>query len=597
MSEPFTISRLRAAYRNGETSPGEIVWEIQQRIAAYHDPAVWISRVPDEEVMRRAHALMNDPSAKALPLYGIPFAVKDNIDCLGLPTTAACPEFAYQPQANATVVSRLLAAGAILLGKTNLDQFATGLVGTRSPYGAPRCVFNPGYISGGSSSGSAVAVAAGLATFALGTDTAGSGRVPAAFNNIVGLKPSRGLISTRGVVPACRSLDCVSIFSHNVEYAGLVAGVAEGFDADDPFARTDGQRCFRQGGFVFGILAAKDLEFFGDEEAAALYEKAIGRLTELGGQAIEIDYEPFRASAALLYQGPWVAERYAAIKNFIETRETAVERSVRKIIMGAKIFSAADAFEAQYKLAALRRRVDAEWEKIDVMLLPTVPTHYTVEQIASDPISLNARLGIYTNWVNLLDCCGIAVPAGFRSNGLPFGVSLLAPAFCDRAVSDLANRLQRRTAGGIETPRDMETAAPTILNGSEERISLFVVGAHLTGMPLNNELKERGARFLRSVRTSPDYRLFVLPNTTPAKPGLVHQPNGGGQGIAGEVWSLDARDFGRFVAKIPAPLGIGKIRLDDGAEVSGFLCEAYAIEGAEDISALGSWRHYMNQSS
>lgn len=594
MNESISVSRLRAAYRSGETTPGEVVWKLLQRIKAYHDPSVWISRVPDEEVTRRAHALMNDAAAKSLPLYGIPFAVKDNIDCLGLATTAACPEFAYQPQANAYVVSRLLAAGAILLGKTNLDQFATGLVGTRSPFGAPRCVFNPSYISGGSSSGSAVAVAAGLAAFALGTDTAGSGRVPAAFNNIVGLKPSRGVVSTRGVVPACRSLDCVSIFARSVEDTALVAEVAKGFDADDPFAREGKERFFSQERFRFGVLASKDLEFFGDGEAVALYEKAIGHLSNLGGQAVEIDYDPFRGAAALLYQGPWVAERYAAIKSFIETHENTVERSVRKIITGAKIFSAVDAFEAQYKLAALRRRADAEWEKIDVMLLPTTPAHYSVDEISSDPITLNARLGIYTNWVNLLDCCGIAIPAGFRSNGLPFGVSLLAPAFYDRAVGMLADRLHYRAAGCISAPQTPESVGSNILNDPGGRISLFVVGAHLTGMPLNGELKKLGARFLYSGRTSEDYRLYVLPNTTPAKPGLVYEPKSGGQGIAGEVWSLDAESFGRFVAQIPAPLGIGKVRLDDGAEVSGFLCEAHAVESAEDISAFGGWRQYLS---
>jgi allophanate hydrolase len=592
MNELFSVSRLRAAYRSGETTPGEVVWKLIQRIKAYHDPAVWISRVPDEEVTRRAHALMNDPAAKSLPLYGIPFAVKDNIDCLGLPTTAACPEFAYQPKANAFVVSRLLAAGAILLGKTNLDQFATGLVGTRSPYGAPRCVFNPNYISGGSSSGSAVAVAAGLAAFALGTDTAGSGRVPAAFNNIVGLKPSRGLLSTRGVVPACRSLDCVSIFARGAEDTALVADVAKGFDADDPFSREEKQRFFSQECFRFGVLASKDREFFGDEEAPALYEEAIRHLVDLGGQAVEINYGPFREAAALLYQGPWVAERYAAIKGFIETRENTVERSVRKIITGAKIFSAVDTFEAQYKLAALRRRTDTEWEKLDVMLLPTAPTHYTVDEIASDPITLNARLGIYTNWVNLLDCCGVAIPAGFRSNGLPFGVSLLAPAFCDRAVGVLADRLHHRAAGCISAPP--EGVGSNIASDSGGRISLFVVGAHLRGMPLNGELKQLGAVFLRSAVTSADYRLYVLPDTTPAKPGLVHKPNSGGQGIAGEIWSLDAEGFGRFVAQIPAPLGVGKVRLDDGVEVSGFLCEAYAVEAAEDISAFGGWRQYLD---
>jgi allophanate hydrolase len=443
MAGALTISELQRAYRAGTATPTSVVQDVLARVAAYSDPAVWIARVPEADVMERAAQLTTNRSARSLPLYGIPFAVKDNIDVVGVATTAACPAFAYRPERSATVVEKLLAAGAILIGKTNLDQFATGLAGTRSPYGAPRCVFNADYISGGSSSGSAVAVAADLVPFSLGTDTAGSGRVPAAFNNLVGLKPTRGQVSTFGVVPACRSLDCVSIFTRNVPDAQMVLDVVQGFDEKDPYSRASEDYSFPEAGFRFGILSDEDRQFFGEHENEALYDEAIARLKVLGGEAVQIDYALFRAAAELLYQGPWVAERLAAIQDFFSSHAAEMDPTVRGIIAGAERFSAADAFAGQYRLTELRRATDKQWSGMDVFLLPTAPAQYTVEAINADPITLNARLGTYTNFVNLLDCCAVAIPAGFRRDGLAFGVTLIAPAFYDISLSNLAARMHK----------------------------------------------------------------------------------------------------------------------------------------------------------
>jgi allophanate hydrolase len=589
----FDLQSLRAALRTGDVIPSRIAAEALRRIEDYPDPAVWITRLPNEAVMARAATLEADPKNRDLPLYGVPFAVKDNIDVVGLPTTAACPAFAYEPEESAPVVALLLEAGALLLGKTNLDQFATGLVGTRSPYGAPACVFDKRFISGGSSSGSAVAVAAGLVGFALGTDTAGSGRVPAAFNNIVGLKPTRGLLSTCGVLPACRSLDCVSIFAGTAADADEVAGIAEGFDAADPFSRTGPARAFPQAKIRFGVLGAKDREF--DAEMQSLYDAAITRLAGIGGIPVEFDYAPFAAAGQLLYGGAYVAERYAAIKGFIADHEAEMDLTVREIILGAQAHSAADAFEAQYRLAALRGEAGTQWAKMDVMLLPTAPAQFTFEEVRADPIGRNAQLGHYTNFVNLLDCCAIALPAGFRHDGLAFGVTLIAPGFADRGLARLAARLQHAVAFGIGADRQRPLPQAPVMRPvpSDGKVSLFVVGAHLSGMALNGELTALGAEFDGAIRTAPDYRLFVLPHTVPPKPGLVRAPGTAGPGIEGEVWRLSAEAFGQFVSRIPSPLGIGKILLADGTQVCGFLCEACATADAQEITALGGWRAYI----
>ncbi len=448
----FQLQHLREGYRAKQFSPLDVARQALARIAAHGDPAVWIGKVTTENVMARAEALARlDPVT--LPLYGIPFAVKDNIDCAGLPTTAGCPAFAYSPDRDAVVVARLLDAGAILLGKTNLDQFATGLVGTRSPYGAPRCVFDERYISGGSSSGSAVAVAAALCCFALGTDTAGSGRVPAAFNNIVGLKPTRGLVSTSGVVPACRTLDCVSIFAATASAASEILQIAQGFDAQDAYSRPDQPRALPTGRLRVGVLAPSDYQFFGDDENAGLYGKTVERFAALGHVTVEIDFAPFRDAGALLYEGAWTAERLAATETFLDRHESEMDPSVRTIIAGARKLTAVDAFRGQYRLAAARRATDAEWQKMDILLLPTAPLQETVEAVEADPIARNVRLGCYTNFVNLLDTCAIAVPAGFKANGLAFGVTLIAPAFADQALAAVAEQLHRSGAWGVGKDR------------------------------------------------------------------------------------------------------------------------------------------------
>jgi len=584
---------LQAAYAGG-TTPAEVAEEICRRIDAHRDNPIWISRVPREELLQRAHALAQDAKAgKILPLYGVPFAVKDNIDAAGLPTTAACPAFSYSPGKSATAVQRLLAAGAMLVGKTNLDQFATGLVGVRSPYGAVRNAFNPAYISGGSSSGSAVAVALGMASFALGTDTAGSGRVPAGFNNLVGLKPSRGLVSTAGVVPACRSLDCVSVFALTCEDAEDVCAAAAAPDAADPFSRPQppGPQDFPTA-LRFGVPRPEDLEYFGDAESPALYAQAVARLAGLGATPVEVDLKPFLAAAELLYNGPWIAERTCALGEFMDAQPDSVLPVTRSIIDAGRRFSAADAFRASYRLAQLRRDTESVWSGIDVLLLPTAATIYTIADVERDPIKLNSNLGRYTNFVNLLDLAALAVPSGFRRDGLPFGVTLVAPAGSDQALCGLGSRLQREA--GLQlgaTPHALPKVRTATAPLASQTVRIAVVGAHLAGEPLNHQLTERGARLLRACRTAPRYRLYALPGSSPAKPGLVRAESG--TAIELEVWEMPERHFGSFVAAIPAPLGIGTLELEDGSEAKGFLCETYATAMAEDISAYGGWRNYL----
>ncbi|TBY02720.1 allophanate hydrolase [Rhizobium laguerreae] len=589
------LSSLRAAYQSGLT-PLNAIEEVIARRAASKDPAIFITPVPDDELRAAAKVLMaRAPEANSLPLWGVPFAVKDNIDAAGLPTTAACPAYAYRPEADSTVVARLKAAGAIIIGKTNLDQFATGLNGTRSPYGAPRSVFDAAYISGGSSSGSAVTVASGLAAFALGTDTAGSGRVPAAFNNLVGIKPTPGLLPNTGAVPACKSVDCMTIFAATVGDGVAIRKVAEGFDAADAFSRRATPGNLPVSGLRIGVLTDAEREFFGDKEVEALYDQAIERAKALGATIVPFDYAPFREAAALLYDGPWVAERLAAVETFLATNAADFDPTVRGIIEGAKGKTAVEAFNGRYRLEELRRKTEAEWEKADVLLLPTAPTTYSVADMLANPVVLNGRLGRYTNFVNLLDCAAIAVPAGFGKGGLPGGVTVIAPAFTDDALAPLADALHRAASSGMGIDRQAAIPeASRVVPGDDGFIEIAVVGAHLTGMPLNHELAGSGGRLVKTCRTAGDYRLFVLPNTTPPKPGLLREPGHKGQGLEVEVWALPADAFGRFVQKIPAPLGIGKLALEDGSSVSGFVCEAHAVKGAEEITALGGWRNYIS---
>jgi allophanate hydrolase len=591
---PLDLTRLKALYGEGRNTPTGLVEALLPRLAASDGDAVWIARTAPEALRARAAALEAMPEAERGPLWGVPFAVKDNIDVAGLPTTAACPDFAYTPTSSAPAVDRLLAAGAILVGKTNLDQFATGLVGVRTPYGVARNPFDPAFIPGGSSSGSGVAVASGLVSFALGTDTAGSGRVPAAFTNIVGLKPTKGLIPTRGVVPACRSLDCISIFALTAADAASVLEVAGGFEAADPFSRTAPQvppRGFA--GLRAGVPAPAQRQFFGDAAAGALYDEALARAQALGAELVEIDLAPFLATAELLYAGPWVAERTAAVGEFLDARPVAFWPTTRTVIETGRRFSAVDAFAGQYRLAEFVRATQPVWERIDVLLLPTAPTIYRVEELAAEPILLNSRLGTYTNFVNLLDLCALALPAGFRPDGLPLGVTLMAPAWSDRMLAGLGQAWQRAIGLPLGATGAAQPEEPDVAASGVDEVEIAVVGAHLSGGPLNHELVAGQGRLLRTTRTGNRYRLYALADTEPPKPGMVKGHDPAGDGIEVEVWALPVRSFGALVARVPAPLAIGTVELADGTRVKGFLCEEHAVDPSGEITAHGGWRAYL----
>ena len=526
-------------------------------------------------------------------LAGLRFAVKDNIDVQGVPTTAACPAFAFTPTAHAKVVQRLLDAGACLVGKTNLDQFACGLNGTRSPYGAVPNAFHPAYVSGGSSSGSAYVTATGQVDFALGTDTAGSGRVPAGLNNLVGLKPTKGLISTQGVVPAAQSVDCVSIFAGDVGLAARVLQVAMGYDAADPYSRaltltgTALPHVFR-----FGVPSF--LEFYGDSAAEAAFADAITRMQALGGTPVAIDFTPFADAAALLYESALVAERYAAIRPFFDANEAEVVEPVRSIIARGRDYSAADLYAAQTQLRAYGQQAAALWHGMDVLLVPTAPTHYTIADMQADPVTLNRNLGAYTNFVNLLDYAALSVPSCIRPDGLPFGITLIGPCASDWQLVDLGQRYHHAT--GLTqgaTGKPLPLCEPIAGMQTPATVKVAVVGAHLSRMPLNSQLTERGACLLGTAETAPHYRFFALPGTTPPKPGLLRVADGTGGTIALEIWEMPLAHYGSFVALIPAPLGIGTLQLADGSSVQGFVCEALATQGAQDITHLGGWRAYI----
>ena len=593
------IGSLEEGYRKQATSPTQVVRDVYARIREAGERPVWITLVDEKESFARAQKLEAISDHSALPLYGIPFAVKDNFDVAGLPTTAACPEFSHVASETATAVQRLLNAGAILIGKTNMDQFATGLVGTRTPYGICSSVFNSEYISGGSSSGSAVSVASGLVSFALGTDTAGSGRVPAAFNQLVGLKPTRGLVSTHALLPACRTVDCVSVFAETCADAARVLRVIQGVGAKDAYSRTatpgEGATPWTSSRFKFGVPAEESLEFFGDDESKSAYANAVDALERLGGTASRFDYELFRSAASLLYSGPWVAERTAAVKEFAAEHPDAFDATVGAIIRGGERYSAVDSFLGAYTLQEIRRKTDAVLDEVDFLLLPTAPTTYKISEVLAAPIELNSRLGYYTNFVNLLDMAAVAIPTGMKGNGLPFGVSLIGKAFTDDGLLSMADRLHRELATTLGGSERLLADTPAIENGAAPRgcVLMAVVGAHLSGQPLNWQLTQRKARLVRAVRTHADYKLYALPNTAPPKPGLVYSPGFGGKGIELEVWAMPEDTVGTFLVGIPAPLSLGTVRLEDGTSVKGFLCEPFGIEGAEDITHLGGWRAYL----
>jgi len=590
----LSIAALSARYRDGTLTPIQLVEALAPRLHAEDTHRAFITRLSLDELRLCARALDGkDPAT--LPLYGIPFVVKDNIDVAGVPTTAACPDYAHTPKDSAGVVQRLIDAGAIPLGKANLDQFATGLVGTRSPYGACRNAFDPAYVSGGSSSGSAVAVALGLASFSLGTDTAGSGRVPAAFNNLIGHKPTRGVLSATGVVPACKSLDTISIFALTAEDAAAVLQVATAFDPADPFSRPAEPAGFAfQPGFRFGVPREEDLAYFGNVDYPPLFRETVEALKALGGEPVVVDLSPMLAAAKLLYDGPWVAERYAAIRDFFDTHEGSLHPVTRAIVGKARDWRAADAYEALYELMRLKRVADAAWQSVSIIVTPTAGSHYTIAELEADPIRLNSNLGYYTNFMNLLDYSATAVPAGFTPAGLPFGVTLFAPAHRDTALLELSGRLQRLRSGtmgatGLPLP-DPERQEGFLPQAG--LVTVAVCGAHMSGLPLNPQLTSRSGRLLRKVRSAPCYKFYALPGGPPKRPGMVRVAEGGGA-IEMEIWALPAREFGSFVAGIPAPLGIGTVLLEDGGSVQGFVCEAIAAEGAEDITAHGNWRDYL----
>ena len=588
-----TAAAIVAAHRAGAITPAQTIARSYQRIRDHNDAAVFISLRDEKDALAEAEALTKKDAAK-LPLYGVPVAVKDNIDVLGMPTTAACPTFSYMPSHDSTAVAKLRAAGAIIIGKTNLDQFATGLVGVRSPYGIPVNPIRGDLIPGGSSSGSAVAVSAGLVPLALGTDTAGSGRVPAMLNNIVGLKPSLGLISTAGLVPACRTLDCISVFSLTVDDAMAALSVMAGPDGADPFSRNRplSEMTNFPANLRLGIPRNGQLIFFGDKNSEKAYGDALKRWTALGATLVEFDLEPFYETARLLYEGPWVAERYLVIRNLLASSPDSIHPVTREITAAGARLTAADTFAALYRLQALRRVAERAFAHLDAIVLPTAPTAYTTAQVLANPIELNSRLGTYTNFVNLLDLCGLALPAAMRPDGIPFGITLLAPAGHDAQLASIGRVFHADTelSIGAKSLAQPPLAALPAAKGGD--IPIAVVGAHLSGMALNGELRALDGRLIEEAVTAPDYKLYAL-DTTPPKPGMLRVEPGQGHQIKLELWSLSAAAFGRFVAAIPPPLSIGTIRLADGREAKGFIVEPAAINGARDISSFGGWRAFM----
>jgi len=585
----MSVTELHHLYRQGSVTPRALVDQLRLRIQAHADHHAWIT-VLDNRALKPVLDRLDGHSPDTLPLFGIPFAIKDNIDLAGVPTTAACEGLNRLPTETATIVSRLIDAGAIPLGKTNMDQFATGLVGTRSPFGATRNAFDPAYISGGSSSGSAVAVALGEVCFALGTDTAGSGRIPAAFNNLIGIKPSRGRWSCHGMVPACRTLDCPSLFVLDPHDGAIISALLEGPDPLDPYRRQGRDIAFNSESLRIAVPRADQLRFFADADYQAAFARVISQWRELGASVAEVDFSPFSEAAGLLYQGPWVAERWLAAQATLRDAPETVLPEIQEIIGNAGELRAADYFSAEYRLAALRQQASTLFDGCDVLLTPTAGRHFRISEVNEAPIARNNELGYYTNFMNLLDLCAVAVPAGFTEAGMPFGMTLSAPAFTDAALLALA----QRWLGCYDQPigacgHRLRDASPLPVTG---RIEVVVCGAHLSGMPLNHQLSSRGGWLVQATRSAPCYRLYALPGGPPWRPAMVRADSGAA--IEVEVWSLPEAEFGSFVAAIPAPLGIGKVELADGRRVCGFICEQGGVQGAEDITAFAGWRAYMS---
>jgi allophanate hydrolase len=568
----MNLTELRQRYQSG-LSPRDLVGEILGRIASWDDPALFIHLPEREVLMEIARAVEGMP--RGLPLWGVPFVVKDNIDVAGWPTTAGCPDYTYVPNEDAEVVRLLRAAGAIPIGKANLDQFATGLVGTRSPYGVPRNAIAPGWLPGGSSSGSASAVAAGMCVFSLGTDTAGSGRVPAAFQELIGWKPSKGLLSTRGVVPACRSLDCVSVFANSIQDVVEIREVVSAYDDADPYSRRSDEDRFP--GRRIGVFANPD--FAGDPDTPSLFADAVARFQALGYDVVEVDGTPLLEAAKLLYEGPWVAERWAAVGDFVKQHPDSVFPATRRILENSKGWDAAATFRAQDKLRSLARDAENLWQNVDFLLLPTTPRLYQVSEVLYEPFQTNATLGRYTNFMNLLDLSAVAIPAGrARDGAVPWGVTLAAPAFSDAGLLEIAAEFSDETCHVV--PHGWTR--------------VLVCGAHMDGLPLNWQLRDRQARLLCRTNTAPSYRLFAMPGNVslPPRPAMIHDQEYG-SAIEVEIWTMPTRLLGSFVEGIPEPLGIGKVLLNDGSRVTGFIAEPRATDGAEEITRFGGWRNWL----
>jgi len=588
----WTLGEWQSAYRNGAIT-ADIVLDLIDAYPA--DDNAWIARAGSSQLQAQLDELGERLAAVGgdmaqLPLYGVPFAIKDNIDAAGWDTTAACPEFAYAPESDASVVSKLRAAGAILVGKTNLDQFATGLVGTRSPYGAVGNSFDPAYVSGGSSSGSASVVARGLVPFALGTDTAGSGRVPAGFNNIVGLKPTKGRLSNTGLVPACRTVDCISVFALTVADAERVAQVAAGYDASDAYSRANPNTAPVAVGAQIKLAIPAELEFFGDSQNQAVFEQAVERFEAMGAVISPVDFTPFNALADQLYFGPWVAERTVALEGMLEHQPEAINPVVRGIVENGRQYTACDAYKAEYLRAELSRRINDSLAGFDALLVPTSPTLRTLAEMAEEPVRYNSQFGYYTNFTNLADLSALALPAGLRADGLPSGITLLAPAWHDTALADLGKRWQANLGLNLgATGRSLPASGVPVQAPGSVRVA--VVGAHLMGMPLNFQLTNRNAVLVEQTHTADSYRLYALPGTVPPKPGLAKADSG--RSIIVELWDMPLARFGEFVAEIPAPLGIGNVVLADGRSVKGFICEPWALADALDITEFGGWRAFI----
>lgn len=593
---PVSIGDWLNAYRQGKQTPRALLGAVLNHIDS-DDPA-WISRCSEAQLNEQLQRL-EAPGADQLPLYGVPFAIKDNIDIAGWTTTAACPAFAHEAQTTATVVERLQSAGAVVIGKTNLDQFATGLVGARSPYGKVPNTFNPAYVSGGSSSGSASVVARGVVPFALGTDTAGSGRVPAGLNNIVGFKPTPGSVPMQGVLPACRTLDVVSIFALSTNDASLVLALMQQGASEEPTFHSVVPQpawlgtCSRRVRIGIPVNHGCDAAL----GYAAAFEEAVGRLESLDVEVVPVDMGALHDVARLLYDGPWVAERYSVVKQLLDQNPLALDPTVADVIARAKDFDACQAFEGRYELAALSRIAQAIWSTVDTLMVPTTPTCPTFEALAEQPILRNSELGKYTNFVNLLGWSALSLPASISHSGLPFGVTFIAPGGAEAALADWSSRWEQTTAlpsGHELAPSQQDRSPPATKLAAEPTLQVAVVGAHLQGLPLHGQLVERRCRLLQRTHTAPRYRLYALAGTRPAKPGLIRHESGGAA-IAVEVYEMPASEVGSFLQAIPYPLGLGNLELQDGRWVKGFICDPAGLEDAQDITDHGGWREFLAQ--